>query len=51
VAAPTPSPRLSFDLGVNGANVENLTLTGVNGVEGHGNALNNTITATAGPTC
>jgi len=40
--------EVSFDLGVNGANVENLTLTGSVGHEGHGNGLNNVIVGTAG---
>ena len=44
----TIKSSVSFDLSVNGANVENLTLVGTANIDGTGNALNNIIIGNAG---
>ena len=44
----TIQSTISFDLSVNGANIENLTLLGTENLNGTGNALDNTITGNSG---
>ncbi len=44
----TINSSITFDLGVNGINVENLTLTGVSAIDGTGSSVANVLTGNAG---